>query len=91
MVGCGTVKEFGKKDRCGLLETMETKNYYILELRFHTLMRIFSAGRNSRINHVTYVEITRTASLLLKFLKKMKMLSFTMLNAKPRLTPQALY
>ncbi len=67
---------------------METKNYYIIKLRLHTLIRIFSAGRHSHIGGVTYVEVTRTASLLVKFLKKMKVFSFPMLKAKPRSTPQ---
>jgi hypothetical protein len=66
---------------------METKNYYIIKLRSRTLIRIFIAGRHSRIGGITYVEVTRTASLLLKFLKKMNVFSFPILKVKPRLTP----
>lgn len=51
------------------------------------MIRIFNAGRHSPIGGITYVEVTGTAALLLKFLKKIKVFSFPMLKAKPRLTP----
>lgn len=59
-------------------------NFWVLHLRFSTLVKILREGKSSGIAGITYITGTKPGVLFLRVLKKLKIITVPIIKIKPR-------